>query len=180
MATRSSCRVTATTAAGATGAVSNALAVPAPPPPCRRRWHGPWSSRRRHRRRRLPRRRRAPPLDRTAPAATLSGATRQKLGPTVAVKIACPDEACRATSSATVRVPRLGRTKAKTYLRGGAHDAARPRRPGDVTLTLSRTARRAIARALRARQRIVVTISVGWPTAPATRRTLTRRITLRR
>ena len=172
------CRVTATTAAGTAGAVSDELAIPAPPPPPVLARPplvlapppppppAPFVV--------------APPLDRTAPAATLSGATRQKLGPTVALTIACPDEACRATSSATVRVPRLGRAKAKTY-----HTAARTTlldRGGRATirLTLSRTARRAIARALRARKRIVMTLTVGVADGAGNRRTLTRRVTLRR
>ena len=53
--------------------------------------------------------------DLTAPATTLSGSRLQKLAKTVYVTVACPVEACSATVSATVRVPRLGSTKAKVY-----------------------------------------------------------------
>jgi hypothetical protein len=120
------------------------------------------------------------PVDRSAPAARLSGATRQRLGGTVAVTIACPDEACRATSTATVRVPRVGRTKTKTYRLAGRTTLLA--RGGHVTvrLTLSQTARRAIARALRAHRPVAVALTVLAADAAGNRRRLTRHVTLRR
>jgi beta-glucanase (GH16 family) len=168
-----SCRVTATTAAGSASAVSNELAVPAPPPPpvlARPVVVPPPPAP-------LPP---PPAVDRAAPAATLSGAVRQKLAPTVAVTIACADEACQATSSGTVRVPRIGRTKAKTHRLAARTTLLARGGRATVRLTLSRTTRRAIARALRARRQIVVTLTVLVADRAGNRRTLKRRVTLRR
>lgn len=165
------CRVTATTAAGATAAVSNELAIPAPPPPLTRPVAPPPP---------LPRLVTPRPVDRAAPAATLSGATRQRLATTVAVGIACPDEACRATASGTVRVPRLGRTKAKTHRLAARTTLLARGGRATLRLTLSRTARRAIGRALRARKPVAVTLTVLVADATGNTRRLTRRVTLRR
>ncbi|MEA2195434.1 MAG: hypothetical protein QOG42_1868 [Solirubrobacteraceae bacterium] len=164
-----SCRVTATNLAGAASAQSNAIAIPAPalppvlttssPPP-------------------LPAPPPPAPLDTTAPRATLSGATTQRVASSVTVSIACRDEPCRAAVTGTVAVPRVGRARARSYrpaavvvIGGGA-----TRR---VRLTLSASARSAIRRALRAHRGVTVRVSVRISDRAGNARTLSRRIALR-
>jgi beta-glucanase (GH16 family) len=162
------CRVTATNTAGAATADSAALPIAVAPPPVARQ--APL----------LP-----PPLtpvfvDRTAPLATLSGSRAQRLGRTAAVTITCADEACRATAAGSVRVPRVGRTRARTYVL--ATRSAAIARGGRVTLRLRLPARTraAIRRAQRAHHHVVLQLRVAIADGAGNTRRLTRRIELRR
>ncbi len=172
------CRVTALNTGGATSVLSDAVAIapppaapllapmslppvlpppPAPPPP-------------------LPPP--PPPVDTRAPTATLSGATSQTLAPTVAVTVSCRDEACRAAASGTVRVPRVGRAKARSYtVRSVAAIAAGAK--AAVRLKLSPRARAAIRRALRARKRVTMRVAVRVTDRAGNARTLRRTVALK-
>ncbi len=125
----------------------------------------------------------APPagrVDGTPPAATLIGSTRQKLGKSVRVDVACPRETCVAKVGGTVRVPRIGAAKARlfeltgvtTKLSKGARTTLRPK--------LSRTAQTAIRRALGRGRRITVKLTIAVRDASENTRTLTRYVTLKR
>jgi len=99
-----------------------------------------------------------------APLATISGARSQVLGPTVALRVTCRDEPCRASVTSTIRVPRIGRARARTY-RPAAGVAIGAGTAATVRLRLSATARAAIRRALRSRKRVTarVAASAGGP-----------------
>jgi hypothetical protein len=121
----------------------------------------------------------APPaVDRTPPAARLSGA-RQRLATTIAVGIACPDEACRATATGTVRVPQTRRAKATIYSLRAITTTIAKGRSATARLTLSARVRAAVRRALRRGARIVVKLRVSVADAAGNTRTLTRQIRLR-
>ena len=119
-------------------------------------------------------------IDTTAPIATLSGSRSQRLIATIRIGVACPAEACRATARATVRVPRIGATKARSYalkavaigLRKGVTTTLRPQ--------LSSVARTAIRRALRRGRIVTVNAAVTVADAAGNGRTLKRQIRLRR
>jgi beta-glucanase (GH16 family) len=122
----------------------------------------------------------APPVDRTVPIARLFAQRTQTLRAAVVVKVLCPDEACRATATGTVRVPGLGRAKAATYTsRAPTATIARGARTA-VKLTLSRSARAAIARALRAGRRIVLKLGVRVADEAGNILPGTRQVTLKR
>ena len=162
-----SCRVTARNVAGTASARSDELRVPdPPPPPILPRTLAP-----------------APPpppaIDRLAPGAVLSGSRSQRLGTTVAVTIACPDEACLAAAAGAVRVPRVGRARARTFSLAAPRAAIARGGRLTVRLRLSRAARGAMRRALRAGRRITVTVEVEAADRAGNVRALTRRIALR-
>jgi hypothetical protein len=116
-------------------------------------------------------------VDRAAPIARLSGRRTQRIGPTASVTITCVDEPCLATVAGAVRVPRVGRSRARTYRPA---TVARPIARGGqstVKLKLSKAARAAITRALRARRKIVLAIGVRVADRAGNARTLTRSIT---
>ncbi len=166
-----SCRVTATNVAGSASARSDELRVPEPPPApvpapvpvARVLAPAP-----------LP-----PAIDRLAPRALLSGSRSQQLGRTIAVTIACPDEACLTAATGAVRVPRVGRTRARTLSLTARRAAIAQGGRLTVRLRLSQAARRAIRRALRAGRRVAVTLEVEASDRAGNVRTLTRRVTLR-
>ncbi|HEV2774526.1 MAG TPA: glycoside hydrolase family 16 protein [Solirubrobacteraceae bacterium] len=169
-----SCRVTATSVGGVVTAQSNTIAIPAPPvaplrvlealappppPPPASPPPGP-----------------APDI--RPPGAALSGATSQQLGTTVSVRVACRDEPCRVSVNGTIRVPRVGRARARTYrptgfaLIGGGASAT-------VRLRLSRASRATIRRALRSRRRVNVVLRVRVVDSAGNARTLNRTVTLK-
>jgi len=123
----------------------------------------------------------APPApDLTAPATTLSGSRLQKLAKTVIVTVACPVEACSATVSATVRVPRLGATRAKAYKlktlkRSIARGAKRK-----IALRVTASSSRAARRALRLRKRVIVRFKITTADAAGNKKTRTRDVRLKR
>jgi beta-glucanase (GH16 family) len=121
----------------------------------------------------------ASPRDRTPPRATLSGRTSQRLGSTVRVVISCPDESCRATMTGSVRVPQLGRTRARTYTTTATATLARGTKVA-VRLRLPDRARAAITRALQAHRRIVVKLGVRVSDGAGNVGVGTRRVTLKR
>jgi beta-glucanase (GH16 family) len=145
-----------------TSPLGNVLAIPVAPPPPR---EAPAPI--------------APPADRTPPNARLSGSASQKLGTTVAVTIACPEEDCRATTTATIRVPRHGRARARTYALKAATTTIARSTPATVRLKLSSGARGAMTRALRAGKQVVVALGVRVADGAGNARPLARRVALR-
>ena len=163
-----SCRVTATSVGGSAEAQSAAIVIsdpPPPPPPLPGLLTLP-----------VP-----PPLtaiDRSAPRGVLTGATSQRLGTSVSVRVGCRDEPCRAAVTATVTVPRVGRARSRTF-RSSAVKGIAEGVSATVRLKLSASARAAIRRALRARRRVTVRQSVRLTDFAGNERTLSRRVRLR-
>jgi len=120
-----------------------------------------------------------PPADTTAPNANLLGRTSQKLRATVPVTISCPDESCLAAAAGTVRVPRVGRVRAKTYRLKAQTTTIVKGTKVTVRLKLSPQARLAIRRALRARKRVVLALRVRVADGAGNVRPLSRRVRLR-
>ncbi|MEA2241206.1 MAG: hypothetical protein QOD24_762 [Solirubrobacteraceae bacterium] len=118
------------------------------------------------------------PADVTPPLARLTGRT-QKLGRTVAVGIRCIDEPCLATSSGTVRVPGVGRTRAKTYRLQPVTAAVATDAPTTARLALPARARSAIRRALTHGRQVVVRARVEVADRAGNTRRLARQIALR-
>jgi hypothetical protein len=98
----------------------------------------------------------------------------------VAVTVLCPDEACLAAVASSVRVPRVGRARARTYTQRVVTRPLAKATRLTVRLTLSKRARVAIGRALRARKRVFVTVRVRVADSAGNVRSLTRRVALRR
>jgi len=118
-------------------------------------------------------------VDATAPMGKLFGRTTQKLAATVAVTVSCPDEACRAIVTGLVRVPELGRMNARTYKPKAIATTIARGTQVTAKLKLTKSARAAIRRALRARKRIVVKISVIVADSLGNTRTLRRQVKLK-
>ncbi|HWI06437.1 MAG TPA: hypothetical protein VNT54_02845 [Solirubrobacteraceae bacterium] len=121
-----------------------------------------------------------PASDTTAPVARLLGPTIQKLRSTVSVTVLCSSEPCRAIVNATIRVPKLGRAKAKTLRFRSVSANLRPGVRRTVRLRVSSTSRSTILRALRLRKGISVRVAVRVSDAAGNRRTLRRTVRLKR
>jgi beta-glucanase (GH16 family) len=120
------------------------------------------------------------PVDRTAPIARLFAARTQKLRQSVVVTVTCPDEPCRATATGTVRVPRIAHARAATYRSRTTTPTIAKGRKAAVKLKLSRSARAAITRALRAGKRVVLKLGVRVADKAGNVQPSTRQVTLRR
>lgn len=117
--------------------------------------------------------------DHAPPAAKLGGRKLQKLGRSVRVRVLCRNESCRATAAGTVRVPQVGSARTKRYrLKKATAYIAKGRKP-TLRPRLSKAARRAIKRALRARRRIIVKLRVTVVDKAGNKRTLGRRVRLK-
>ncbi|MEA2155453.1 MAG: hypothetical protein QOE11_1593 [Solirubrobacteraceae bacterium] len=121
----------------------------------------------------------SPPADTTAPTARLSGG-RQKLGATVAVGITCLDEGCLATTTATIRVPGVGRAPAKTYRLRAHTTAIAAGGRARVRLAVPSRVRAAIRRLPAGGRKIAVKVRVEVADRAGNVRTLTRQIVLLR
>lgn len=119
------------------------------------------------------------PADKTPPAATLSAKAAQKLGSTVTLKVGCVSEACTARTTGTIRLPKPGRSKAKTLKLKALSTGIKKGATATVKLKLSATARSAIKRALRAGKTISAKVTVTVTDAAGNKRLLTRRVRLR-
>jgi hypothetical protein len=120
----------------------------------------------------------APLLDTTPPRATLT-ASAQRLGATVVVRIGCPDEICRATTTGTVRIPHHQRTAATTYRLKAVKKTIGPGATVTVRLTLPVSTRAAIRRALRSGKPIAVKLHAGVADHAGNMRMLARQVRLR-
>jgi hypothetical protein len=119
-----------------------------------------------------------PPADRTAPAVTLSTGARRLAG-RIAFGISCPAERCRAAATGTVRVPRIGRAKARSFTLKVVATTIEQAGRGTLRLSISASARAAIRRALRAGRSIAVKLVVVVGDDAGNTRTLRRQIRLR-
>ena len=121
----------------------------------------------------------SPPIaDQSAPSARLSGAT-QKLATKIALGISCSDEDCEATTTGSVRVPELRGSKARTYRLPASTRTITEGRKVTLHVRVSSAARKAIARALRARKKVVASFRVKIMDEAGNARTLTRQLRLR-
>jgi beta-glucanase (GH16 family) len=118
--------------------------------------------------------------DLTAPRTRVFGRPRQQVGRPVGVTIACLDEDCRATATGSVRVPRVGRSSARTYTLKPATTTITKGTRARVRLRLSGLARLAIVRALIARKRIVMRLGVRVTDHAGNSGARTHRVVLRR
>jgi len=118
--------------------------------------------------------------DTTAPDAEIVGSTARTVGRSLAVTVRCPDEDCRATATATVFVPKLGRAAARTFRPTPSTAAIAKGMTGAFRLKLSRGARAAIARALKARKRVVLKVRIRVADSAGNTRVRTRRVMLER
>lgn len=120
------------------------------------------------------------PIEGTAPVAKLSAGKSQKLGKSVAVRVACADEPCVASARGTVKVPRVGAVRAKTYK---TKKITKPIAKGasvKIKLGLFRAARTAMQRALRRGKRVTMKLTIAVTDAVGNTKKLTRRVKLRR
>ncbi|MEY2514316.1 MAG: hypothetical protein QOJ89_1674, partial [bacterium] len=100
----------------------------------------------------------AAPADRRAPAATLSARAAQRLRPTIAIGLTCPQEACVAKVTATVRIAGGGATPAVTRaLRRVTRSLARGSKMR-LELRLPSALRTTIRRALLRRRPVTVAV----------------------
>ncbi len=118
--------------------------------------------------------------DLSPPYAKVFGRLLQKVGSPVGIRVHCPDEACRATATGSVRVPRVGRSAARTYVLKPATAAIAKDRTATIRLGLPRAARLPIVRALIARKRIVMRLAVQVADRAGNTRQRTKMIVLRR
>jgi hypothetical protein len=101
------------------------------------------------------------------------------VGQTVAVTIACPDEACRAAATGAVRVPASGRTRARTFKLAGTDATVGTGAAVTVRLRTSTGARAAIRRAIGAHRRVFANVRVRVTDRSGNAGTLTRRVALK-
>lgn len=118
--------------------------------------------------------------DTTAPTARFFGATRQKLRPTLIVTLSCISEPCTAVAGATIKVPKVGRSRARSFrLRAVTTRIAKGARKR-LVFRISAPARLSGARALRARRAPSAQVTVTVRDSAGNRRTLRRTIRLTR
>jgi hypothetical protein len=118
--------------------------------------------------------------DRAGPRVRLSGATLQRLGAGVRIAVTCIDRACVTRTTATVRVPRIGRRAARTY-RLAAPDASLARGAQRIlVLKIAGRTHTALARALRARRRLTVAVALTAKDAAGDATTARRSVQLKR
>jgi hypothetical protein len=120
-----------------------------------------------------------PAVDTTAPKARISGRRSQKVRGASVVTISCPDEACRATATGSVRVPMLGRLRAKTHRTRTMTTAIAKGTRRTLEVKLAGSARAPITQALRAGKRIVLKLSIRVTDSAGNARTLTRQVVLK-
>lgn len=115
-----------------------------------------------------------------APTAKLSGSRSVKLGKSVSVRVACTSERCTSRTSGSVRVPKSGRTRARTFRLKVVTKTIARGRAATVKLSLSKTVQTAIRRSLRQGRSISVKLRVVVSDAAGNDRTLTRTLKLKR
>jgi len=121
-----------------------------------------------------------PPAADVSPPRASVAAVSQRLGRNVAATIGCPDEACRVTASATVRIPKVGRAKAKSHTLASRSQALAQGTTATVRLALTPSLRAAIRRTLRGGGRVSVTLRVRVADDAGNTRNVTRQFRLLR
>ena len=122
-----------------------------------------------------------PASDRVAPEVAIGGPASQRLGRSVVVRITCVSEPCRSRARATVRVPGTGGRKAKTYRLGPVTTALVTKgKPATLALRITSTPRSAIRRALLARKKVIVRVTIEVRDAAGNATTRTRSVRLKR
>jgi hypothetical protein len=119
-----------------------------------------------------------PAVDRSAPAATIAGTKRQKLGRSVSATVTCGSvENCIASATGKMSVPGVARP---FKLKAPKKTTIALNRRVTLKLGLPAKARAAAARALRARRKVRVTVTVKVSDVAANVRTLKLAIQLRK
>lgn len=92
----------------------------------------------------------------------MTGSLTQRLGRSLFVVVACPERACRATARATIRLPRRGRSAARTLRLTSVTRAIRPGKANQRKLVVRVPAKSVttLRQALRARTRIVAKFTI--------------------
>ena len=120
-----------------------------------------------------------PAPDTAAPAAKLTVAA-QRLARTVVLSLSCADEACIATTTASVQVPRVGAKRQGTYRLKTVTAQIAKGEKRTIKLVLPLSVRNPIRRALNVRKRVVVSINATVADGAGNATMLSRRITLKR
>jgi len=94
--------------------------------------------------------------------------------------VTCRSEPCTARLGAKSRVPKRGKVKAKTFTFSSATVKLSKGDKRTVRLKVSKSARLAILRALRARKSVSATLTATLSDAAGNKRTLTRTVRFRR
>jgi len=118
-------------------------------------------------------------IDGAAPSPRLAGSESQKLGKYIRVNISCLDEGCVANASGTVRVPKIGATRAKLYKITKVTGVVPKGGTATVNPKLSNAARKAIKRALRRGRRITAKLEITVTDASGNARMLKRQVKLK-
>jgi extracellular elastinolytic metalloproteinase len=118
--------------------------------------------------------------DRTGPRVRLAGATLQRLGAGVRIAVTCVDTACVTRTTATVRVPRIGRRAARTYRLAAPHASLTRGARRILVLKVAGSTHTALARALRAHRRLTVAVTVTAKDAAGNATTVRRSVRLKR
>jgi hypothetical protein len=92
------------------------------------------------------------------------------------VTVSCPSEACTAIVAATIKVPKVGRVKAKTFKLKSVTIKLGEKVRRKFALRISQTARLAIMRALRARKSVSAVLSISARDAAGNTRRASRRV----
>lgn len=120
----------------------------------------------------------AAPADMTAPRMTVAAKSAQRAGGggRIAVRVGCPDEACRATAQGTLSVPGA----AATFRLGPVSAAIARGARATLALKLSKRARAAVRRALASGRRVRATLTLTVTDAAGNRAQAKRAIRQRR
>ena len=120
-----------------------------------------------------------PVTDRTAPTLRWASSKPVKLAAQLKLAFACPDEACKVTATTKLKLPRSGKSKARTFTLRAATTLARAGN-GTLRFKLPAAAVRGARAALIAHKKLQLTISVSVADAAGNTRKLTHVLALRR
>jgi hypothetical protein len=119
-----------------------------------------------------------PTIDRTAPTATITSRSSQKLARTVAVSVQCgPGEDCIVSATGRLSVPGAARTYSLKSLKPRRLQS---RKRTTLKLAIPSRARTAAKRALRSKKRVRATVSVTVADAAGNKRSVRRTVKLKR
>jgi len=107
-------------------------------------------------------------------------ARAQRLDSRLTIEVTCIDEPCRSAARATVAVPKLGAREARTYASLVSRTTIAAGKRARVVIRVSSRIRTAARRALNAGRNVRARVIVVLTDAHRNRRTLSRRIAVRR
>jgi hypothetical protein len=119
------------------------------------------------------------PTDTTAPTASLSATQTQTLGRTLVLKVKCASERCVARAGGAIRVPKVGRTKARTLKLKTVSLSIDQGTMATIKLSLSAAQRHAIKRASREHKAVRATLTITVADTAGNTRTLQQTMRLK-